>query len=424
MESLPRTRGKIWLWALYDFANSLAFVNVLFSFGLWFISENGASDLWISVSVALTTIVLLLSLPVLGRMSDRMGRRLPFLAASTFLSIGALLTLGIVAAIGPVFTLPVTILVFLIYSLFNLFYMACFPFYDSLLRSLKTRNNSLEGVSGIGMGAGQVGNIVGITLLLPIATGKISLFGITGKGGVFIAAAILFLLASLPVFLYFREEHVQLASSEKLGKTLRETFADFRRIRQYPGVFAYLITYALFADALLTLSVFTSFYLDTVAHMDDTQKTMTFVLAMIFGIIGALMSPLFVRIFRGRKNAVTACIAFWAVVLAGFAFAHNTIVFSIFVVLNGFGFGALFALSRAFFAALVPPAKQAEMFGIYAIFERTASVLGPLLWSATAFAFASYGDDRYRFSVIALAILIVISLFTFQYVREPESFKE
>ena len=413
-------RRNIWLWAFYDFANSIAFVNVSFHFALWFIAQQHASDAWMSVSVAATTVAMLIVLPVLGRMSDDRGRRLPFLAVCTMMSILALLGLGVVAAIAPTFTLPVTIFVFVLYSLFNLFYMSCFAFYDALLRSLTTGTGSLEKISGFGGALGQIGNVAGLLLVMPISKGTMSFFGIGGKGGVFLAAGVLFFLSSLPVFLFFREQPVE-GRSDKIGKTLRETIKDLRHIRRYPGVLPYLITYALFADALLTLTLFASFYLQAVGHMDDAAKTMTFMFAIVAGIVGALAGPLIVRICGSRKRGVTACIAFWFVVLAGFGFARTPLLFTILVALNGFGFGALFALSRAFYSAIVPAEKQAEMFSLYALFERTASAFGPLIWSTTAFIFASYGDDKYRFSVFALAILVLISLFTFQYVKEPEA---
>jgi MFS-type transporter involved in bile tolerance (Atg22 family) len=57
---------------------------------------------------------------------------------------------------------------------------------------------------------------------------------------------------------------------------------------------------------------------------------------------------------------------------------------------------------------------------VYVLFERTSSILGPLLWSATAAAFVSYGDDRYRFSVVLLAVLILLSLIPLRYVQEVE----
>ncbi len=411
-------RRNIWLWSFYDFANSLALINVSLYFGPWFIAEHGKSDVWITVSVALTTILMLAILPALGHLSDKIGRRMPFLAVCTILSVLSLLALGLVGSSVQNWTLPVTILIFALYSLFNLFYLSCFTFYDSLLRSLQQQGKSLEGLSGLGMGIGQIGNVVGLFAALPLAKGNLTLFGLGGRPAIFILAPFLFLITSLPVFIFYKEERAHVSGTEKLGRTWKETYRDLRHIRRYPGVLPYLLTYALFADALLTLQLFASFYLERVGHMDDAKKTMTFLFAMIFGLIGSFASPLLVRMFGSRKRAISACIALWAAALVIIAFATHPLLFGAMITLNGFSYGALFSLSRAFFAALIPEDKQAQMFSVYSVFERTASVAGPIVWSATAFAFMSFGDDRYRFSVIALAILVGISFVIFQYVRE------
>ena len=73
------TKKDIFFWALYDFANSIAYVGFIFYFGLWLVSDMGASDTWLSGAVALSTVLLLFTLPVLGHLSDRIRKRMPFL---------------------------------------------------------------------------------------------------------------------------------------------------------------------------------------------------------------------------------------------------------------------------------------------------------------------------------------------------------
>ena len=413
-----RQKRDVWLWALYDFANSIAFVNLSLYFGLWFITEHHGSDAWMSASVAISTIAILLLLPVLGKMSDHARRRMPFLAVCSLLCIASLIALGFVMGITETLTLTATIIVIALYSFFNFFYNSCFAFYDAFLREFTMSGRSLERTSGFGMGMGQVGNVVGLALAIPLAQGKVSFLGMTGKPLIFVIAGVLFLLCALPVFLLLKDRPAA-TDSVKLGRSIRETFHDLRHIRKYPDVFWYLVTYCLFADAMLTLAMFVSSYLDIVAKMPDTQKSITFILAVFAGVIGSFVCPLFVRLCATRKRAISLCIALWTVVLILFVTTTTPWLFTIIVALNGFAFGALFSLSRAFFAHLVPADKQAEMFSLYALFERTASIFGPLLWSATAAAFAPFGPDRYRFSIIALAILVLISFFTMQKVKEP-----
>ena len=65
--------------------------------------------------------------------------------------------------------------------------------------------------------------------------------------------------------------------------------------------------------------------------------------------------------------------------------------------------GGIQALSRSFFAGLIPAERSAEFFGFYNIFGKFATVLGPaLLATATRFT----GHSRY--GVLSVLVLFII----------------
>ena len=244
----------------------------------------------------------------------------------------------------------------------------------------------------------------------------------SGRPGTFIVAATLFFLAVLPVLLFLHEEQRPIPLSEEGEmKTVREILRDFRHLHRIPGVLPYLITYYLFADAILTLTLFITLYLDVVGGLTDMQKNLALIPAAFLGIVGAAMTPFFVRMFGGLKKALAAFILLWSFFIALLAFGRSPVAFITVGMLNGFAYGTLFSLSRAFYAKLIPKDRQAELFSVYVLFERGASILGPLVWSGTAFAFASFGPEKYRFSMISLALLVFISFFTLRLVKEPSS---
>lgn len=412
-------RNNICLWALYDFANSLASISVLFYFGPWFIVNKGGSDLWMSVAMGLATMLMVITLPFLGYKSDRTGRRIPFLSVMTFLCVLSLLGLGFVTSRVGTLTTPLMMLVITLYLLFHYFFQSGITFYNALMFPLTIQGSTPEKVSGFGMGIGQLGNVVGLSLLLPIAKSGIPFLSISGASAAFIVGGLLFLVFSMPMLFFFKEMPAALHASDNGGrwKTVRATIQDIRSIRRYPGVLAYLIAYYLFADAMLTITLFATTYLDAVAQMTDALQSMALIMSTALGIVGGLMSPYIVRLLGSCKRALTASIALWSILIVGMAIATTPLVFVIVIALNGLAFGALFALSRSFYATLIPADKQATLFSVYTLFERTASVLGPLLWSGVAFSFASFGPDRYRFSVFAMAIMVAISVWVLQFVR-------
>ena len=79
-------------WSLYDFANTIfSFAVVSSAIGLWLIADNrfGERDGNFILSVAVVVSVGLNALvsPILGALSDRGGRRLPYLLFFTLLCI-------------------------------------------------------------------------------------------------------------------------------------------------------------------------------------------------------------------------------------------------------------------------------------------------------------------------------------------------
>jgi len=424
MEEYSVSKKDIWLWALYDFANSIAFVGFILYFGLWFVSDMGGSDVWISFAVAGSTVLLLCTLPILGHLSDRMQRRMPFLAGLSFLCMAFLFGLGLVTESVDALSSTKALLVIGVYFFVQYFYQASMAFYNAYLRDLSASGVSVEKISGWGMAMGQLGNFAGLAIFLPITLGTISLFGLSPKPAIFIVGALLFFLFFLPTWLFLKERPSSVpyhSANVGLGSTLRNVIGDIRRMRQYPGVLPYLITYYLFADAILTLSLFAFLYFEVVGGLDDMQKNLAGFSGVIFTFLGALSSPFFARMCGGGKKALGIFLAVWALCMVLFALATSVYAFMFVAALNGFVFGVLFALSRAFYSRLIPKDKQAELFSIYVLFERAASILGPLVWSGVAFAFSSYGPDRYRFSVFALAIIVALSLIPLRYVKEPPS---
>lgn len=405
---------NFWLWAFYDFANSLGYIILSFYFALWFSVDEKQPESLVGIVLAFSTIVLILTLPLLGKYSDNLGRKKPFLVWCTNLAIMSLFGLGVIAITKTIDPFWKLIIVLGFYFLFQYFYQASLAFYDAFLKNF-THIKTAEKISGTGMALGQIGNIVGILIVFPIVAGKVFFFGTTGREAVFLFAATIFFCAFLPVWFFLKE---QKENSTEISNTIqqnpKELFKTFKTLKKHPEVLRYLITYYLFADAILTLQVFLSVYLENVMGFTDKEKTIVLVFILIFAVVGAFTSHFFTRLFKSTKNAITFLIGTWAVLIALFAIAENKLFFTAIILLNGVAFGILFALSRAYYATIIPVKQQAEFFSIYVLFERAASILGPLLWSLTVFLFASFGVVKYRFAVIMLAVIVGISFFIFR----------
>lgn len=402
------------LWLLYDFANSIAFIALGFYFSLYFVSDNGMPDYWLSIAVVFSTVLLLLLLPALGRLSDRMQRRMPFLIQFTVLAILSLVGLGAVAMSEGAWSSEKAFTIITFYFLFYFFYQGSLVFYDSMIPNFIGKRSS-ESVSGWGMGFGQVGNLVGLVVALQIAEGKWSLFGHEGRSATFLVGALIFFVLVLPVLLFLKDKKTSAPPTE-----FRPAKEGLKIAMKDKNIRYFLISYYLFADAILTLQLFVSLYLEEVAQMDDKQKTVALLIALLCGVVGAWVSPKLAKIFKSTRKTIHLLIGAWALLLMGFALSKTPGMFTTLLILNGFAFGALFALARAYYSQIIPQDKQAELFSIFVLFERAASILGPLVWSGTILAFSSFGSDRYRFAMFSLGMLVAISFLVFRKVKPQE----
>ncbi len=86
-------------------------------------------------------------------------------------------------------------------------------------------------------------------------------------------------------------------------------------------------------------------------------------------------------------------------------FMKTTMDFWVLAMLVATSQGGIQALSRSYFARLVPKEKSNEFFGFYNIFGKFASVMGPLLVGVTAQLTGSSANG-----VFSLVILFIIGI--------------
>ena len=86
----------------------------------------------------------------------------------------------------------------------------------------------------------------------------------------------------------------------------------------------------------------------------------------------------------GTKRAIFLALSVYAVAAMLGYFMQNAIHFFLLAGLVATVQGGAQALSRSLFSRLIPPAKTSEYFGFYAVVERFATILGPLVFTLSS----------------------------------------
>lgn len=85
------------------------------------------------------------------------------------------------------------------------------------------------------------------------------------------------------------------------------------------------------------------------------------------------------------------------------ALHFSTLLFWVVAILVSTSQGGIQALSRSFFAKLIPANRSNEFFGFYDIFGKFAAVIGPALY-----AFSAALTGRSSFGILSLLIIFAV----------------
>lgn len=393
-------RKQTLLWYLFDFANSFASIVLIFYYPL-ILSERGFNDAWIGVSTSIATGILLLVFPYLGNISDRLGKRIIFLRYISLLMVVSLFTLAFLTSRFEGSSVSLVLLFTLCYIIFWTCYQGGFVFYSSMLRSMSDEESSVK-ISGLGYGIGQLGNALCLALIGPLLASGLVFFGFTEKPLAFLIGAFSFALIA---FFFLAQKDTGTANVALPSFSYR---AYFKKILSYPQVRWFIIAYALISDAIFTFQIYVTLYLKNVFALSDAMVTYVGIAGLLSGMLGAFVAYKLVQYFRSKKKALLWSSFLYALCFGFLSFLPNVLwgIF-LFAALAGSAYGFVFSIARALYAELVPLKEQAEYFSIFTVFERAASVVGPLLWILTFNLLSPLGENlQYRGAVFFLMLIV------------------
>jgi MFS transporter, UMF1 family len=393
-------------WALYDFANTVySYAIVSFAMGLWVVDDRrlGAADgqLWFGVANAASVGLNALVSPVLGAMSDRGGRRLPYLLFFTAQTIIATAAIGLIAGGGGS---GIAFLGLLLFTVANFSYQAALIYYDATL-PVVSKPDSRGRVSGIGVATGYLGTIAIALLIL--------LTGSDDGPLTFVMAAVLFALFAAPIFVYVREPkgtgyrfrvNDAIASWAQLRTTVEHA-------RQVPGLMRFLVGRFFYTDPVNTVIVVMSVFATDAIGLTKAQANLVLLALTVAAVIASFGWGFLVERI-GPKRTLMYVLGSWCVglVIAGAVLSVPT--FLIAGVLLGSGLGGVWTSDRVFMLRLSPPERIGEFFGLYGLAGKFSAVTGPVLYGViVSYGLKSgWGGLAYQLGILSFLILMVIGI--------------
>ena len=375
-------KRAVWSWILYDLANTIFSMGVVsIYFSLWVSAEVGPerADFHYGIITAVSMGIIFVLSPMLGAMTDRARRRMPFLVASTLICVGFTLVLGRAGY-------WVSVLAFVVA---NAAYQAGLQFYDALLPEVSTEANRGR-ISGIGVGLGYLGSYVAVGLGLLIWKDD--------KAMLFTTIAIAFLAFAIPCFLFVKERGNPTPTPVFAWGAIKasgaETLRTLRTGTRYPGLLRFLVGRVFYTDAINTVISVMGLYTANVAVASGfdraggevkAQQIMLF--AITFAVLGGFMWGRMVDSI-GPKRTLAWVLRLWIATfaLAGAVGILALPVGSLFLIASmaGIALGGIWSADRPYMLRLTPPDRIGEFYGLYGMVGRFSALTGPLIWAAVA----------------------------------------
>jgi len=402
-------KREIASWCLYDWANS-AYATVVLAAVLpvYFVSlvpENGAtlpmldhqftaSSLW-GYSVSISMLLLAVTAPALGALADRHAWHKKLLIC---FCLSGCITTASLALSGPGDYLPAAILFILSNIGFagaNIFYNAYLPF---LVPSHRVDKLSAQGFATGYIGGGLLLAIVFLIIINHTPLGFANAASATTFG--FLLTAAWWLIFSIPAFIYLPKTDKNHQTSTRF--TFKGYFNQFRQLLEYRDLSLFLIAFLCYNDGIQTIISVSAIYAREELQLGQGTIIGCFLMIQFMAMPGSLLFARISHKIGTIKAILISLVTFLAVCL--FAYRMETqLEFWLLGAVIAIILGGSQALSRSFYASLVPKRKSAEFFGFFTISSRFAAIFGPLL-----FALVADISGSSRNSILAIGLFFVI----------------
>jgi UMF1 family MFS transporter len=390
-------------WALYDFANTIySYAIVSFAMGLWVNDRRGPADgqFWFGIANAASVGLNALVSPVLGAMSDRGGRRMPYLRVFTSLTV-----IGTAAiALLPEGVSGLTIIGLVLFALSNFAYQAALIYYDATL-PVVSKPATRGRVSGIGVAVGYIGTIVIALLILVTDSGS--------SGLTFLMAAVLFALFALPIFLVVKEP-ARTGYRFRAGDAIaswRQLSTTIAHAREVPGLPRFLVGRFFYTDPVNTVIVVMSVFAVEAIGLTKAQANLVLLALTVAAVLASFGWGVLVERI-GPKRTLMWVLASWCLglIIGGAVLSLPT--FLIAGLLLGSGLGGVWTSDRVFMLRLSPPERIGEFFGLYGLAGKFSAVTGPILYGTIVSVLlnAGWGKGAYQVGILSFLVLMVIGI--------------
>ena len=392
-------------WILYDVGNSAFTLLIATIMPLYFnylAEQAGLSSVdylayW-GYAASVATLFVVFIGPVFGTLADTKGFKKPVFSVALAVGVAACVLMGFAKQW----------LVFLvIYVIAKTGYSASLIFYDSMLADVTTADR-MDQVSSQGYAWGYIGSCVPfvVCLMIVLGAGKLGISMELAMGVSFFVTAAWWVLMTVPMLKTYRQKNYV----ERKPHAFRESFArigkTFLNVRKEKKIFLFLLAFFFYIDGVYTIIDMATAY-GYALGLDSTGLLLALLVTQIVAFPCAILFGRLARRFR-TEHLITVCVVAYIGIALFACVLRTQTQFWILAIFVGMFQGGIQALSRSYYAKIIPAEQSGEYFGLLDICGKGASFIGTAIVSVVS---QLTGDINKGVAMIVVLFVVGVVLF-------------
>lgn len=417
---LPAGKGEIFAWAMYDFANS-AYSTIVSTaiFNPYFVKvaagpQSGlnpdAGALMLTISISISSLLVVLSAPIIGTIADAKACKKTLLLISTIICALATAMLSQVGA-------GAYILGMILLMVSNLSYGTGEDLIAAFLPEI-AKKEDMGRVSAFGWSVGYIGGLLVLALCFWYVKSA-QAAGLTSEQFVpvtMLITAACFAVASAPTFIFLKERALPEPSLQGRGYLaigFSRLYETWQRASHYQDLFRFLFSLLLYSCGITTIVVLASVYAQKVMNFTEADSVVMLILVNIMAVVGATISG-YILDRVGSVKTLIGSLFFWLIAIVLACVSNNIAVFWFSATMIGVALGASGSSGRALVGQFSPSGRAGEFFGLWGLAVKLSAAVGPLTFGCVTYLTAG----NYRLAMLSTALFFVAGLIALATVNE------
>ena len=368
------------------------------------VAEHNYLSYW-SYAASISTLIVALAGPILGTLADYKNHKKKIFLTTAMLGALAL----------ACFWIPSSWFAFLVlFVAAKVAYSLSLIVYDSMLTDITTEER-MDAVSSKGYAWGYIGSVVPfiISLVFVLMYDKMGMTLKTAMMIAFILNAAWWIAFTLPLVKSYKQKYYIEPEAHPALDTFTRLKETLMKAKEQKKVFLFLLAFFFYIDGVYTIIDMATAYGTSLG-----LNTTGLLLALLLTQIVAFPASLTFAVLSKTKNTASlikvAIIAYFLIALFAVQLDKQW-EFWVLAVAVGCFQGGIQALSRSYFAKIIPENASGEYFGLFDICGKGASFLGTMLIGVV-----TQITGKQNLGVAAISIMFVVGYLIFNKVSKMD----